>query len=109
MICQKCKGEGMGANYVGDTAKTPYDRGVEHLTAVEKGDTESPLTEHDEEYHGRVSVDFTMEILGNSRTSLQRQAGEYHQKDKYGEKCILLNRRGGWERAPQSSQLIMDH
>ena len=96
MTCQKCQREGRQAYYVGETARTPYDRGVEHFTAMKKGNTESPMVEHEEEYHGGLQPDFTMEVIGNPASNIQRQLGEYHQMLKYGDKGVLLNRRGEW-------------
>ena len=63
MTCMKCKEEGRGAYYVGESARTPYDRGLEHLKAIRKGDMESPLVEHEEEYHGGLDAEITMKIL----------------------------------------------
>ena len=63
---------------------------------MKKGNMESPLVEHEEGYHGGLQPEFSMEVIGNPKSNLQRQVGEYHQMLKYGEKGILLNRRGEW-------------
>ena len=73
MECRKCQEVGRNSYYVGETARTPYDRGLEHLTAVRKKNPDSPLVEHDGEHHQNgQEPDFTMSFLENPRTNLLR-------------------------------------
>ena len=76
-----------------ETARTPFDRGLEYLEAFRKGDKESPLVEHDEEYHGGMGAEFSMKILENPRSNLLRHISEYHTMVEYGGMGLLLNRR----------------
>ena len=44
--CRICQKSGLEVKYYGESARTSYDRGVEHLYALEKMNKESPLVEH---------------------------------------------------------------
>ena len=44
--CLNCKTEEKQSTYFGESARTLYDRGTEHLAALRRGDPESVLVEH---------------------------------------------------------------
>ena len=97
MTCTKCETEGgRSSYYVGESARTPYDRGLEHLAAMRRWSQDSPLVEHYANEHQGEEADFTMKILQTPTTNLLRQTGEFHQMQKYSELGVLLNRRGEW-------------
>merc|ERR1712081_132875 len=64
--------------YVGESARTPFDRGAEHLKLMEREDKESPAVEHTQEEHPGQETSFSMEVINFPRTTLQRQAMEGH-------------------------------
>ena len=84
--CKTCKAEGgQRTVYVGESARTPYDRGLEHLGLISREDRESPCVEHRDKHHPNQEVDFSMAILSFPRTTLQRQCTEAHQMDVHRE------------------------
>ena len=58
----KCKEKGVDTQYYGESARTSFDRGVEHLTALEKMNLESPLVEHHVHDHPQEGPKFEMKV-----------------------------------------------
>ena len=52
VLGRNCHKEERHAYYIGETARTTYDREAGHLSAMRKGNRESPMVEHDEEFQG---------------------------------------------------------
>ena len=71
--CQNCKTNGLEVKYFGETARTPFDRGVEHLAALKNFNPESPLVEHAINDHGGVLPEFTMSISSFHPKAFERQ------------------------------------
>ena len=96
--CKLCLQEGKNSFYIGESARTPYDRGLEHLNLINREDRESPCVEHRDEYHQGQEVEFQMAVLSYPKTTLQRQATEAFQMDLHREvkNCLVINRRGEW-------------
>ena len=46
---------------------------------MKKGNREYTMVENEEEFHGGLDQEFTMEVISNSKSNIQRQVGEYHQ------------------------------
>ena len=85
----------MQALYHGESARTPYDRGQEHLSALEKGNKESQLMEHHMEHHPEEERSFTMTVDQFIPTPLWRQATEAHNIAQ-SRADIIMNRKGEW-------------
>ena len=96
MTCQKCEEMGTKVHYVGESARTAFDRGSEHLSALNKRNPESPLVEHNNECHKEDHSMFKMEILAYPRSNLQRQAMEASKIMMMSASSKLLNRKGEW-------------
>ena len=61
--CQACKEEGTEATYFGESARTMFDRGAEHLSLLRSWNQESVLVQHMEERHQGQEPDFTMKMI----------------------------------------------
>ena len=94
MTCVHCLEKGKKAQYVGEMGRTPFDRGLEHLNAIRRGDEESPLVEHHRNNHPEVQPMFRMEVLDFPKTNLQRQVKEGVLIGGMGDGVEVLNRRG---------------
>ena len=70
------------------------------MSAMEKGEVESLLVEHDKKCHWGLGATFTMKVPEYPNTNLLRKVTEYLQMVHYGERGLLLNRRGGAEPPP---------
>ena len=65
--------------YIGETGKSSYRRGKNHLDGWKRKEEGNVLHEHCQDDHkGRVmmSDDFSMKVTGEYRTCLARQTGE---------------------------------
>ena len=94
--CQRCKEEGKEVVYIGETAKTPFDRGLQHLRAMEKKIKGHPMTDHYMEDHPREEeVEGRMRIIKIEDKNLYRQVSEGFLIQNFtGDK--ILNSRGDW-------------
>ena len=92
ITCITCKLEGRDSRYFGETARTPYDRGLDHWNALENGNGESPLVEHHMEEHPDLPHNFVMEVKSFHERPLDRQVEEAELIGSF--EGSLLNRRG---------------
>ena len=89
--CKTCHEEGKKTLYIGETARSSFDRGNEHLVAIKKMNNESPLVEHQLNNHPDTDPKFGMKIEGFYRGPLQRQTREGQLISEYC-KGPLMNR-----------------
>ena len=96
ITCTKCKATGVDTAYYGESARTLYDRGEEHLRALECKSMESPLWEHHLEAHGdQEDPHFEMKPVTYAASPLVRQCLEARMILDNAHKN-LMNRRGEW-------------
>ena len=85
-------------DYIGESARTPFDRGQDHLDSLRSGDKSNALVMHMIEDHPGTTLrdhSFTMKILRFHKTNLSRQAHEGLEISRYkGQK--IMNRKGEW-------------
>ena len=76
--CKECKRQGRIALYWGESARTGYKRGKEHIEGLEKEWEKAPLWRHVESYHGGAKVPewFMMKVQKTHRNPLSRQIAE---------------------------------
>ena len=69
--CNTCKSEGVKTHYHGESSRTAFDRGEEHLQALRRRDVEHPLWKHFQEHHleeggsGESTPDFKMVVTSS--------------------------------------------
>ena len=51
LTCSICKEEGIKSIYIGETARTCYDHGLDHLRSLRRGDKDHPMVSHYREVH----------------------------------------------------------
>ena len=93
--CCICKEEGTSATYWGETARSMYERGVEHDRLMKAYSTESPMVEHQQEHHPEQELSFEMQFVTQLRRPLERQTMEGILIGEHSE-GFLLNRKGEW-------------
>ena len=76
ITCLICKSEGKVVQYFGESARTPFDRGSEHLAALMAENRESPLWEHMCDDHQNQPHKLEMKVSGYQIKPLNRQAEE---------------------------------
>ena len=93
--CSQCKEEKKRSLYYGETARTPYDRGLNHGEAIRRGDPNHPIVAHYLEDHPGLEPSCGMKVIGFQEKNVYRQAKEGCLiADFSGDK--LLNSRGDW-------------
>ena len=68
--CLTCRKAGTARRYFGETSRSPYQRGREHLREVEQGVATHPLVLHFKEEHQEKSQPILMRILSRHLTAL---------------------------------------
>ena len=78
ITCLECEKENTAAVYWGETARTGYERGVEHIEGLESKYEKNALWKHSSIHHeGELQEkDFKMEIVEGHRSPLNRQIHE---------------------------------
>ena len=95
ITCQLCSEEGRTSQYIGESDSTSYDRGGDHLKALNSKDETNPLVEHWQNSHQGVEWRYTMKVTKVHDSALQRQVEEGFSIGNYrGD--TLLNRKGEW-------------
>ena len=77
--CEVCRKGGKDVIYVGETGKSSYRRGRNHLDGWKRREDGNVLHEHCEEEHKDIMMktdDFSMKMTGQYKTSLARQTSE---------------------------------
>ena len=94
IACVGCGEEGIASEYKGETGRTAYARGKEHLDDLAKKKACSPLWSHCQTDHESQQEEFKMEVTGMFKTSLPRQLTEGVQIHNFPGR--LINRRSEW-------------
>ena len=74
--CMTCRAAGKKCTYEGESSRSPYERGVEHQAAVDKGEADHPLVRHAWEHHRGRRPDFLMKVTTRHRKALDRLVQE---------------------------------
>ena len=85
------------AQYVGESARSAYERGKEHMEGYKQGREENHMVKHKLMDHPGEEVTFKMKVLVRHRSAFERQVTEavlIEMKEKDG----LLNSKGGFNR-----------
>ena len=88
--CEECAGRGISSEYIGESSRTGFLRGNEHLDDLKNRKQKSPLWKHCTEEHGGKEVNFSMKIVRSHRTPLTRQIHESVEIEHSSAK-ILMN------------------
>ena len=95
--CKECSRVGKSAIYWGESARTGFRRGEEHLTGLIKEYETAPLWRHTRVFHGgrKCPEWFRMKIQKTHRTPLGRQVAEGVEINRC-EADIIMNSKGEW-------------
>ena len=61
--CLACRKKGIKRMYVGESSRSPYQRGVEHLKEVREGVLDHPMVQHFWDEHGGQVQGIMMRVL----------------------------------------------
>ena len=96
--CLPCRKAGIPRRYYGETSRSPYQRGKEHLREVQQGVATHPLVLHFREEHQEESQPILMRVLSRHLTALERQVTEslnIIKASKVTEECLNLKSEWG--------------
>ena len=96
--CQECGGRSKKSEYTGETSRTAYLRGREHLEGLAEEKEDNPLWKHCLSDHGGEKVGFRMKVLRGHRSPLTRQIHEAVQI-QYSTADVVMNSKGEWNGA----------
>ena len=91
--CDMCLDMGVAAKYYGESARTPYLRGREHLQGQARQHEDNPLMKHDQLHHHGVHSSYSMKVLRKHKAPLARQVQEATEID-HSNAQIILNSKG---------------
>ena len=81
------------AHYFGETARTGFLRGQEHLSGQQKELEENPLSKHDKIHHGGAHNKYSMKVIRTHKKPLGMQIHE-STEIQHSTADILLNSKG---------------
>ena len=91
--CDRCANQGVAATYYGESSRTPYLRGREHLQGQTRHLEENPLYKHDVVHHLGVKGGYSMRVLRRHKAPLSRQLHEATEIELSKDK-IIMNSKG---------------
>ena len=97
--CVQCKGTDKEASYIGESARSGYERGRDHQEDYEKMEFDSHMLMHQILSHGELQekLTFSMKILKVHTSAFMRQVHEAVAIEM-NEKNNILNSKGGYNR-----------
>ena len=94
-VCVPCALKGISSLYIGESHRTWADRQNDHQNALEKEMDTYATVRHSHEMHPGASPLFTFHLIGNYKTSIERQIRESLAIENT--KCDnILNGKGEW-------------
>ena len=88
--------------YIGETAKSAFERGENHLYDRKNLDLGSHMLKHSIEHHGGADpndVTFHMKVLKFHKSSFERQIDEAVKIQQNNKKCNILNSKSEFNRS----------
>ena len=97
--CNQCKGTDKEASYIGESARSGYERGLNHQNDYDGMEFDSHMLKHQILSHGELQekLTFSMKILKVHTSAFMRQVHEAVAIEM-NEKNNILNSKGGFNR-----------
>ena len=96
--CLLCKQQGVDKRYIGESARSAFERGVEHLKGYETKSIENHMHKHHQIDHQEElsPPEFSMKVIKSHQSPLYRQIHEAIMILKH--ESVVLNSRGEYNR-----------
>ena len=100
IACKKCKEGGVLAEYWGETARTAFERGEEHLEGMRNQDESNGLWKHSQIHHGGKlrREELEMKVVETHRSPLSRQIHEGVEIETNSAE-IVMNSKAEWNQS----------
>ena len=95
IICSECGKSGTKAEYTGETSRTAYLRGREHLDGLEKENGKNALWKHCATVQSGAKVEFRMKVIRSHKSPMTRQVHESIEIE-HSKANIIMNSKGEW-------------
>ena len=106
--CLDCLAQGKKVTYYGESSRTAYERGVEHMDDYQKEKEDSHMWKHSVTDHGvDKKVTFRMKVIKTHRSALQRQVHEAVLIEINSRKENILNSKGEYSRCKLPRLAVM--
>ena len=93
-VCKTCESRGRKVEYIGETARTLFERGLEHHEDYESKTASSHMKEHKLDSHPNEEMNMKFELVMKCRSAFERQIKEsVHLKCQHERGVITLNNR----------------
>ena len=92
--CMICLEGSKETQYIGESWRTLYDSGLEHLTAHRNRCQESVLVKYEFNCHQGEMVEWQKEVVSFQPRNLAREAMEAHLISNQDDKTTMINRKG---------------
>ena len=96
--CWPCRLEGKEARYIGESSRSAFQRGKEHMADIKAGKKAHPINIHFSEVHEGKEQEVIMRTLTTPQTALARQVAEAVRIRRRGREGAILNSRGEFNR-----------
>ena len=93
--CLHCKEEEKTTQYIGESARTTWDRNQEHQKMMKMWDLKSPMVEHTINAHQGKDHRYAVKVEKTFKGNMQRQIKEGQMIGEF-KGDTLLNRKGEW-------------
>ena len=96
--CLVCKSDGIDRRYIGESARSAYERGVEHQTGYTSQSLDNHMFKHHQIDHQDAETlpEFTMSVIKTHQSPLYRQVHEAIMIMKF--ESVTLNSKGEFNR-----------
>ena len=96
--CLACKSDGIDRRYIGESARSAYERGVEHQTGYNSQSLDNHMYKHHQIDHldAETQPEFTMSVIKKHQSPLYRQIHEAIMIMKF--ESVTLNSKGEFNR-----------
>ena len=95
ITCRECLRRNMKSEYTGESSRTSYLRGREHMEGLRNEKEDNALWKHCMTEHGGEKVKFGMKVLRSHRSPLTRQIQESIEIE-HSKADIVMNSKGEW-------------
>ena len=77
LVCNPCKETDVEATYQGETAKSAFERGLQHKSDLKKKVLDTPMWKHAQLYHeSNNKISFSLEVTSRFKKAMIRQEDE---------------------------------
>ena len=94
--CKQCREQGKPTIYWGETSRSIFERGLEHLKGQEEEEIDNPLWKHSVNCHNNNKQKYEIEVVETHSVAMKRQISEWLLILEGGKMGPILNSKNDW-------------